>query len=69
MRCCSSISGLFLDAFILDKVPGGNDTNMTAYLAQQDLFGMVRFSLRAPIPLLSYHTDRCRLICDYRYQS
>ena len=34
--------GLFMDAFILSKIPGSEQTQTTGYLAQQDLFDLVR---------------------------
>lgn len=45
-----------MDAFILGKIPGSEKTGMTGYLAQQDLFDLVRPHVVLPC------TDRVRLI-------
>ena len=34
-----------MDAFILSKIPGSEQTETTGYLAQQDLFDLVRSPL------------------------
>jgi hypothetical protein len=46
-----------MDAFILSKIPGSEQTETTGYLAQQDLFDLVRSPLfRVSVPrLLSRH--------------
>lgn len=45
--------GLFMDAFILSKIPGSERTETTGYLAQQDLFDLVRRALPLSSRLVS----------------
>lgn len=57
-----------MDAFILEKIPGSEKTGMTGYLAQQDLFDLVRPRVVLPctgqLRLIRFLRSRAPLPCD-----
>jgi hypothetical protein len=53
-----------MDAFILSKIPGSEQTETTGYLAQQDLFDLVRSPLLRVSVTTKTSIASCRAVCS-----